>query len=579
MYNRKFKQNVLTVSLKTIILSSLCWAPLVCAENGVQQLDTIVITANETTPYLSSTVKTEGLGTDRLQKAPASISVITADVIADQHARVLSDVIKNDASVGDGYAAIGYYPNFVSRGFALDLASSYLVNGSVIRGEQNVALENKERVEILKGISAIQSGMSTPGGVVNYVTKRPKDIQALRFSADEHGQFAVAGDVGGFLGEDQQFGYRINLVNEQIDSYVDHVDGERYLAALALDWKATAQSKFEFDLDAQRSEQKSVPGYQLLDGKVPQNVKWERLLGYQSWGKPVTIDSLNTSLKYNYAFNDDWNLGLVASHSKSKVDDYSVFPFGYYRDGCEAAYSCNTFGAQGEYDLYDYQNPNDTFKTNQFKVKLDGLVDTDWAKHHLSFDITQTNKSRSRYQELYNGIDVEGNIYADPLQVEQKPSIFGPYFKALDSKQTAFTVIDRIEWNEQWSTLMGGKWIKLDEQAYNENKQVRDTDLSKFLPQLAVSYSPSESTTLYASYAKGLSDGKTAPLFVKNSAETLAPIHSEQYEIGLKQQIHNFLLTAAIFDLRQDNQYSKPILDKRYFVQEGEQRSLGLELG
>ena len=180
----------------------------------------------------------------------------------------------------------------------------------------------------------------------DYVTKRPKDIQALRFSADEHGQFAVAGDVGGFLGEDHQFGYRINLVNEQIDSYVDHVDGERYLAALALDWKATAQSKFEFDLEAQRSEQKSVPGYQLLDGKVPQNVKWERLLGYQSWGKPVTIDSLNTSLKYNYAFNDDWNLGLVASHSKSKVDDYSVFPFGYYRDGCEAAYSCNTFSAQ-----------------------------------------------------------------------------------------------------------------------------------------------------------------------------------------------------------------------------------------
>ncbi len=291
----------------------------------------------------------------------------------------------------------------------------------------------------------------------DYVTKRPKDIQALRFSADEHGQFAVAGDVGGFLGEDHQFGYRINLVNEQIDSYVDHVDGERYLAALALDWKATAQSKFEFDLEAQRSEQKSVPGYQLLDGKVPQNVKWERLLGYQSWGKPVTIDSLNTSLKYNYAFNDDWNLGLVASHSKSKVDDYSVFPFGYYRDGCEAAYSCNTFSAQ-------------VIKT-------------------------------------------------------------------------------------------------------------RDTDLDKFLPQFAVSYSPSESTTLYASYAKGLSDGKTAPWFVENSAETLAPIHSEQYEIGLKQQIHNFLLTAAIFDLRQDNQYSKPILDKRYFVQEGEQRSLGLELG
>ena len=133
--------------------------------------------------------------------------------------------------------------------------------------------------------------------------------------------------------------------------------------------------------------------------------------------------------------------------------------------------------------------------------------------------------------------------------------------------------------------MIGGKWIELDEQAHAydaEGKQVikvRDTDLGKFLPQFAVSYSPVESTTLYASYAKGLSDGKTAPWFAENAAETLAPIYSEQYEIGLKQQIKQFLLTASLFDLRQDNQYSKPISGLRYFVAEGEQHSQGLELG
>lgn len=596
MNNRQFKQNVLTRSLHMIILSQLFLAPLTYAEDAVQQLDTIVITADQSMPYSSAKVNVEGFATDSLQKIPASVSVITADLIAEQHARVLSDVIKNDASIGDGYAAIGYYPNFVSRGFALDLASSYLINGNVIRGEQNVALENKERVEILKGISVIQSGMSTPGGVVNYVTKRPKDIQALTFSADQHGQFSVATDLGGFLGDEQQFGYRLNLVNEQIESYVDHVDGERYLAALALDWKTSEQSKLEFDLEAQRSEQKSVPGYQLLDGKVPQNVKWDRLLGYQTWGKPVTIDSLNTGLKYSYALNDDWNLGLVAAHSKSKVDDYSTFAWGCYATVCEYNGLGNTFDANGNYDIYDYRNPDDTFKTNQFKVKLDGVIDTNWAQHYLNFDITQTNKSRDRYPGLNRNIythlyenpediDIAGNIYEDPLQVEQQLGDVGPYFKALDSKQTAFTVLDRIEWNEKWSTLIGGKWIELDEQAHAydaEGKQVikvRDTYLGKFLPQFAVSYSPVESTTVYAAYAKGLSDGKTAPWFAENAAETLAPIYSEQYEIGLKQQIKQFLFTASLFDLRQDNQYSKPTDTGFMFVQEGEQHSRGLELG
>ncbi len=128
--------------------------------------------------------------------------------------------------------------------------------------------------------------------------------------------------------------------------------------------------------------------------------------------------------------------------------------------------------------------------------------------------------------------------------------------------------------------MIGGKWIELDEQAYDADRvKVRDTDLGKFLPQFAISYSPLESTTVYASYAKGLSDGKTAPWFAENAAETLAPIYSEQYEIGFKQQIHDFLLTAAVFDLRQDNQYSKPISGLRYFIAEGEQHSQGLELG
>lgn len=588
MNTRQLKQNVLIRSLNMIILAQLCLVPLTYAEDDVQKLDTIVITADQSIPYSSAKVNVEGFATDSLQKIPASVSILTADLIAEQHARVLSDVIKNDAAIGEGYAAIGYYPNFVSRGFELDLASSYLINGNVIRGEQNVALENKERVEILKGISAIQSGMSTPGGVVNYVTKRPKDIQALTFSADQHGQFSVATDLGGFLGDEQQFGYRINLVNEQMESYVDHVDGERYLAALALDWKTSEQSKLEFDLEAQRSEQKSVPGYQLLDGKVPENVKWDRLLGYQTWGKPVTIDSLNSSLKYSYALNDDWNLGLVAAHSKSRVDDYSSFAYGYYREGCLEEYSCNTFGKAGEYDIYDYQNPDDTYQTNQFKIKLDGLLHTDRALHYLNFDLTHTDKSRNRYNgvnQYINSEDYVGNIYQDTYDRIPEDGDLGPYFKALDSKQTALTFLDRIEWNDHWSTLIGGKWIELDEQAqayvYSEDQviKVRDTDLGKFLPQFAVSYSPVESTTVYAAYAKGLSDGKTAPWFAENATETLAPIYSEQYEIGLKQQIKQFLFTASLFDLRQDNQYSKPMDTGFMFVQEGEQHSRGLELG
>ncbi len=583
MESHNFKQSVFTTSLKAIIPPMLFCIPIAYAEDQVHMLDTIVVTSESGKIYNISNINIDGFGTDLIQKMPASISVVNADLMADQHARVLSDVIKNDASIGDAYAPIGYYPNVISRGFALDLASSYLMNGNVIRGEQNVALENKERVEILKGISAIQSGMSTPGGVVNYVTKRPQYIQALTFAANQHGQFSVAADVGGFTDQSEQLGYRINVVNEHLDSYVEHVNGERAMAAVALDWQPNEKSKFEFDLEAQRFEQRSVPGYQLLDGKVPQHVNWKRLLGYQSWGKPVTTDSLNTSLKYNYAMNADWNLGLVASHSKSKIDDYSTFAWGYYREGCEAASSCGTFGENGEYDIYDYRNPDDTYETNQLKLKLNGKYTTRAIFHDLNFELTQTNKSRHRYKGVNQYItetDHVGNIYEDTHDRIQEYGDIGHYFKAIDSRQLALSASDRIEWNDQWSTLIGGKWIDLDEEAHNKKREKeRDTDLNKFLPQFAVTYAPTESTMLYASYAKGLSDGKSAPWFTEDDGTTLAPIDSVQYEIGLKQHIKQFLLTAALFDLRQDNQYTKPIDGELYFVEEGKQHNIGLELG
>ncbi len=61
----------------------------------------------------------------------------------------------------------------------------------------------------------------------------------------------------------------------------------------------------------------------------------------------------------------------------------------------------------GEYDIYDYHNPDDTFKTNQFKVKLDGVIDTNWAQHYLNFDLTYTNKSRNRYNGINQYIQFE----------------------------------------------------------------------------------------------------------------------------------------------------------------------------
>lgn len=568
---------------KTALASSIALISSVvyANEEEVSQLPTITVNATQNSDalYTSKKVNLSGFQTGDVKKVPASITTITSERLADQHAKTLTDVIKNDSSLGDGYAAIGYYPNFVARGFALDLGSSYLINGHTIRGEQNVALENKEQVEILKGISAIQSGMSTPGGVVNYVTKRPADIKTITVDANSEGGYTLATDVGGFLNDN--FGYRINLAHESIHPNVDHANGKREFGSVALDWKINQRSKLLFDIEAQRQSQRSVPGYQLLDGQeVPTNVDQDRLLGYQSWSKPVVNNSVNASLKYQYAFNDQWNASLSASQSRVVIDDYIVFPYGsYYSSGNPLA----VFDKDGNYDLYDYRSPDDTRITNQFAAGLNGQFNTGNFQHQIAFELQNTRKNLKRYDPSNQLIENEiGNIYTDSSDFKMPPEKLGNRFKALESDQTAFTVSDRVQFNDQWSTLLGGKLIHLDEQAYNsDGQQSRDTDLNKFLPQLALMYSPTTTTNLYASYAKGLSDGGEAPWYAEaNAYQVLSPRNSEQYELGVKQQIRNFLLTAAIFDLKQDNQYTTTNSEgKLEFVEQGEQHNQGIELG
>ncbi|MDC4951218.1 TonB-dependent siderophore receptor [Acinetobacter baumannii] len=568
---------------KTALASSIALITSVVYANEVEvsQLPTITVNATQNIDalYTSRKVNLSGFQTGEVKKVPASITTITSERIADQHAKTLTDVIKNDSSLGDGYAAIGYYPNFVARGFALDLGSSYLINGHTIRGEQNVALENKEQVEILKGISAIQSGMSTPGGVVNYVTKRPADVKNITVDANSEGGYTLATDVGGFINDN--FGSRINLVHESIHPNVDHANGKREFGSVALDWKINDRSKLLFDIEAQHQSQRSVPGYQLLDGQeVPTNVDQDRLLGYQSWSKPVVNNSLNASLKYQYAFNDQWNGSLSASQSRVVIDDYVVFPYGsYYSSGNEFA----VFDKDGNYDLYDYRSPDDTRITNQFAARLNGQFNTGNLQHHVTFELQNTRKNLKRYDPSNQLIENEiGNIYVDKPDFQMPTEKLGNRFKALESNQTAFTISDRVQFNDQWSTLLGGKLIHLDEQAYNsDGQQSRDTDLNKFLPQLALMYSPTSATNLYASYAKGLSDGGEAPWYAEaNAYQVLSPRNSEQYELGVKQQIRNFLLTAAIFDLKQDNQYTTTNSEgKLEFIEQGEQHNQGIELG
>lgn len=508
-----------------------------------------------------------------LLDTPASVSVFSRQLLDDRQVRTLSEVLQSDASVGESYAPVGYYENFNVRGFELNAASSYRINGQTIAGEQNVALENKQQVELLKGLSGLQSGVSEPGGLVNYVTKRAEDVRSVTVSTNEQGERYLATDLGGWFGSEKQFGLRANLAHEDIRSYVDHADGKRDFASLAFDWQINPDATLQLDAEYQHREQRSVPGYQLLGGtQVPHGIDPDGRLAYQHWAKPVTNDSLNLGGRFEYRFNEAWTGALSASRSQVVIDDYSAFAWG----SSEGAF----FGSNGDYDIYDFRSPDDTRRIDELQATLEGRFDALGVQHELTVGSSAQRRTLDQ-RPYYNEWLGSGNIYTGAPALDPSDKPIGHSERRLDSRQYGLFVSDRISFNEQWQTVLGAREVRLDEKTWDETGTPgRHTRQYQLLPNAALIYKPQADTTLYASWSKGLSAGGTAPWFASNAAEILAPTLSRQLEVGIKRDWKGMSLSAALFQIRQAYQYARPQDGTApIYVQQGQQKNTGLELG
>ncbi len=567
-------------TLNLLSLGLLLASAVPAAHAAKTELPVTSVTADDNGAYQADNAWVGGFEAAPLLDTPAAISVFTDALIEDQQARLLSDVLKNDASVGESYAPVGYYENFVVRGFSLNSASSYKINGRTITGEQNVGLENKQQVELLKGLAGLQSGVSEPGGVVNYVTKRAADVRSVTLSTDDRGSGYMAADVGGWFGSEQQFGLRANFAHEDIHSYVEHANGQRDFASVAFDWNISPDALLQLDVEYQNKEQRSVPGYQLLGGsELPHHASPKKLLAHQSGSKPVTIDSLNINGNFEYRFSDSWKGSLSASRSKVVIDDYSSFAWGGCTIGCVTPNVGNYFTPEGGYDIYDFRSPDDTRRNDEVQAALSGNFNTGKIGHELAVGTSAFRRVVDNREAINHWLG-SGNIDSEPENLDRYEGALKDSHRRLDSRQYGVFFNDRISFNEQWQTVLGGREVRLDEKTFDSaGDTTRHTQRYEFLPQAALIYKPVQNMTLYTRYSKGLSLGGEAPWFASNAFEILAPTVSRQIEAGIKYDWQRISLSATLFQIRQAYQYSQPQADDTFtYVQQGQQKNTGLEL-
>ena len=322
------------------------------ATAGDATLSTVTVDARAAAPQAD----VSGFGDLPLREVPLSATVIDSATLRATGARRLADLTQFDASVTDAYNSAGYWDYLTVRGFVLDNRFNYRREGLPISAETSIALDNKERVEILRGTSGIQAGTSAPGGLVNYVVKRPteRDLREVRAEVTGRGGVLGAVDLGGRFGIERQFGYRLNAAVENLKPRTFDLDGQRHLFSLAADWRVTRDSLFEAELEYSKKTQPSQNGFSLLGNRLPAPVDPRLNLNNQPWSQPSVFEGLTGTLRFTQALNADWRWSAQLGQQRLKSDDRLAYAF-----GCGAEGNFDRYCSNGTFDFYDFRSENE----------------------------------------------------------------------------------------------------------------------------------------------------------------------------------------------------------------------------
>ncbi len=537
------------------------------------QVTSVVVTGSRW--VASDRASIGGFSETPLLDTPASITAINRTQMLDLSIRNVSDASRFDASIGDAYNAVGYAEQFSIRGFALDNATSYRKDGIAIPADTQIPLENKERIEVLRGLAGLQAGVAAPGGMVNFVTKRPTNapLRSALVEVSERGTLHGAIDLGGRFA-DRRFGFRLNAAAEDLKSYVRGADGERQFVSGAFDWQISPDALLQLDLDHQHKSQITAPGYQLLRNEVlPTGISAKTLLNDQPWTRPVDTDSSNLGLRFEYRLSPDWAARFTANKHWFKRDDYTAFPYGCSNegDGFYPGYCSN-----GDYDVYDYQSVGERKSPWGAQAMLQGRFATGAVRHQLTIGgaVSERHDSFGEYVYDYAG---SSNIYKNQI-VDPAPGNprTGPVMERRNDRESALFVQDVATLSEQFTLHTGLRWVKLkrDELAEIDQGWVHAND-SFVLPSVALVYKPARDWSVYGSLSHGLQHGGIAEMGTANEDSVLPPSRSKQVEVGVKGVVSNSLmLSAALFDIKQGLEY---VNGANVFVRAGEQRHRGAE--
>ena len=519
-----------------------CHALLLASASAIAQNNTVLITS----PAAQQVSGFEGL---RLREAPFSAINIDNATLRDLGAQRISDALRLDSSVTDSYNSPAYWDMLSVRGFMLDNRYNYRREGLPINAETMIPLDNKERIELFKGTSGIQAGTSAPGGLANYVVKRPPNsgevgTRSLTFSYGNGNNSAVALDLGGRFGENNAVGYRVNAAYEDLNPYVRNAKGHRQLLALAMDWRINANTRLEWEMESSSRQQMGVNAASITGNTLPSPVLGHTNFSKQSWSVPGVFDGLTGSMRLKHRLDNGWMWTTQLGAQRLKTDDRLSYAYGCYAEG-----NYDRFCSDKTFDLYDYRSENERRINDALKTELTGQVKLAGIQHDLSFSwLRQRQIDKLSPMQAYNWAGTGSLMGAGESTAAPEPTELNTNRQEYS---TEISVKDRVRVHPMADLWLGLRTSQIQRDSQRTDGSRATQDARTFTtPWLAFSHKLPYNITGYVSYGQGV-EAQVTPNRSRytNAGVALPSAKSTQKELGFKGAQGEWLWNAALFDI------------------------------
>lgn len=535
-----------------------------------------------------------------VMETPQPIAIVTHEIIEQQQAKQLSDVLQNVNGIYVTSSRGNSQDSFGGRGFILG-NDNILKNGARVNSGVFPEVSGLERVEVLKGANAMLYGNTAAGGIINMVTKKPRFQTGGSFSLSggSWNTYKPTFDVYGPISKDVAF--RLNGTYETAKSFRDHVSSEKIYLNPSILFNIGKKSQLivegdylinNFTPDFGIGSITNKDGSYSMNTLLPRNAFLGANWQYQD------VKQASTNITFNHQISNNWSLNVITSYQNYTKDYFSTERVQWeYDKNNRLNWKRPLNKTYNEQNYTSFQaNVNGEFNTGKINHKVLIGADSDYGAADSYTYFNPSNNKTYGTGYIYGTGGGNGILYLDDTSTWSSGNIPASAIQdrnRIRTRRVGIYVQDFISLSKEFKVLAGLRWsyiqnmptintnFRTNTKKLVDNSSTSDQALS---PKVGLVYMPNDNLSLFATYTNSFSANTGYDI----NRSTLKPTTIDQYEVGVKKNLWNnaIAVNLSAYQILYKNYYQtaelnaggQPNSDPNMKEFAGKMRSHGVEL-